>query len=197
LNHRRNIYTQPQLDGFRPFFRRLAAELDEAQAALEERTRELAETREAVAGLREAVRVAETAAADAARQAFASNEARGAGRSGIRTVAEPGEYGLGFSIGSELPPGPVEIEPLGRVFRPPADNSAGPVFPLLCIAASGLQRMLRRMKNLARNYKAWRIRKQRRLKLIRELSAYSDGELLELGFSRYDFPAINNGTYQR
>jgi uncharacterized protein YjiS (DUF1127 family) len=57
--------------------------------------------------------------------------------------------------------------------------------------------MLRCMKNLARNYKAWRIRKQRRLKLIRELSAYSDGELLELGFSRYDFPAINNGTYQR
>jgi DNA-binding Lrp family transcriptional regulator len=62
-----------QLDGFHPFFRRLAADLDQAQAALEERTRELVETRESlaeqkgtVAGLREAVRVAETAAADAA-----------------------------------------------------------------------------------------------------------------------------------
>jgi hypothetical protein len=70
-----------QLDGFHPFFRRLAAELDQAQAALEERSRDLAETREALAeqkgivvGLREAVRIAETAAADAARQTSISME---------------------------------------------------------------------------------------------------------------------------
>jgi hypothetical protein len=44
---------------------------------------------------------------------------------------------------------------------------------------------------------AWRIKRQRRLKLVRELSAYSDGDLLELGFSRLDFPAILKGTYRR
>jgi hypothetical protein len=69
------------LDGFHPFFRRLAAELDQAQAGLEERIRELAETREAlaeqrglVAGLREAVRVAEAAAAEAAGRAVKTAE---------------------------------------------------------------------------------------------------------------------------
>ena len=75
--------TEPatELDGFHPFFRRLAAELDQAQAALEERTRELAETREGlaeqkglVAGLREAMRVAETAAAEAADRAIKAAE---------------------------------------------------------------------------------------------------------------------------
>jgi uncharacterized protein YjiS (DUF1127 family) len=51
--------------------------------------------------------------------------------------------------------------------------------------------------SLARQYKAWRLVRQRRLKLVRELSAFNDRELLELGLSRYDFPAIINGTYQR
>jgi hypothetical protein len=71
--------TQP--DGFHPFFRRLAAELDQSQLALEERSRDLAETREAlaeqkgiVAGLQEAVRVAETAAGETARQISISIE---------------------------------------------------------------------------------------------------------------------------
>jgi uncharacterized protein YjiS (DUF1127 family) len=44
---------------------------------------------------------------------------------------------------------------------------------------------------------AWRIVQQRRHKLVRELSAYNDRDLLDLGFSRADFPAIINGTYQR
>jgi hypothetical protein len=67
--------------GFTPFSAALQAELDQAQSALEERSRELAETREAlaeqkgiVAGLREAVRVAETAAGDDARQTSVSIE---------------------------------------------------------------------------------------------------------------------------
>jgi uncharacterized protein YjiS (DUF1127 family) len=54
-----------------------------------------------------------------------------------------------------------------------------------------------RMKDLTQKYKAWRTERQRRLKLVRELSAYSDRDLLELGFSRHDFPAIINGTYRR
>jgi len=53
------------------------------------------------------------------------------------------------------------------------------------------------MKNLGRKYNAWRTERQRRLKLVRELSAYSDRDLLELGFSRHDFPAIINGRYRR
>jgi uncharacterized protein YjiS (DUF1127 family) len=53
------------------------------------------------------------------------------------------------------------------------------------------------MKNLARSYQAWHAERQRRRQLIRELNAHSDRELAELGFSRYDFPAIINGTYQR
>jgi uncharacterized protein YjiS (DUF1127 family) len=54
-----------------------------------------------------------------------------------------------------------------------------------------------RMPNLVQKYHAWRTERQRRRKLVRELSAFNDRELLELGFSRYDFPAIINGTYQR
>ena len=73
--------TATGLDEFHLFFRRLAAELDQAQARLEERTRELAETREGlaeqkglVAGLRDAVRVAETAVAEAADRAVKAAE---------------------------------------------------------------------------------------------------------------------------
>ena len=53
------------------------------------------------------------------------------------------------------------------------------------------------MKDLARKYKGWRVQRQRRLKVVRQLSAYTDRDLLDLGFSRHDFPAIINGTYQR
>jgi uncharacterized protein YjiS (DUF1127 family) len=53
------------------------------------------------------------------------------------------------------------------------------------------------MKTIARKYKAWRTERQRRRRLIRELDAMTDRELLDLGFSRYDFPSIINGTYQR
>ena len=53
------------------------------------------------------------------------------------------------------------------------------------------------MKDFARKYKAWRVQRQRRLNVVRQLSAYTDRDLLDLGFSRHDFPAIINGTYQR
>ena len=53
------------------------------------------------------------------------------------------------------------------------------------------------MKDVARKFKAWRAEQQRRWKLVRELSTHSNRDLLDLGFSRQDFPAIINGTYQR
>ena len=53
------------------------------------------------------------------------------------------------------------------------------------------------MESLTRNTKPWRVQRRRRLKIVRQLSAYTDRDLLDLGFSRHDFPAIINGTYQR
>jgi uncharacterized protein YjiS (DUF1127 family) len=41
------------------------------------------------------------------------------------------------------------------------------------------------------------ILQQRRRKIVRELSAYNDRDLLELGFSPADFPAIINGSNRR
>ena len=71
------------------------------------------------------------------------------------------------------------------------------MFPLLCVAASRSRPDIMGMKNIARKYKAWRTERQRRRQLIRELDAMTDRDLLDLGFSRYDFEAIINGTYQR
>ena len=36
-----------------------------------------------------------------------------------------------------------------------------------------------------------------RRRITRELSTYSDAELGELGFSRYDIPAVAAGTFRR
>ncbi len=36
-----------------------------------------------------------------------------------------------------------------------------------------------------------------RRRIARELSTYSDDELAELGFSRFDIPAIATGAYRR
>ncbi|HEX3982727.1 MAG TPA: hypothetical protein VHX12_03445 [Acidisoma sp.] len=36
-----------------------------------------------------------------------------------------------------------------------------------------------------------------RRRIARELSTYSDGELAELGFSRFDIPAVAAGTFRR
>ena len=40
-------------------------------------------------------------------------------------------------------------------------------------------------------------RRRERAQIIRELGAYTDRELAELGFYRQDIPAIANGTYRR
>jgi uncharacterized protein YjiS (DUF1127 family) len=50
---------------------------------------------------------------------------------------------------------------------------------------------------LLRNLMARHILQQRRRKIVRELSAYNERDLLELGFSPADFPAIINGSYRR
>jgi uncharacterized protein YjiS (DUF1127 family) len=50
---------------------------------------------------------------------------------------------------------------------------------------------------LRRAFTAWRSEQRRRRQVVRELNAYSDRELLDLGFSRADFPAILSGTYRR
>jgi transposase len=74
-------------------------------------------------------------------------------------------------------------------FRRDNRNAFPPVFRqfvLLCKRSRFVRRLM-----------AWRIVQQRRHKLVRELSAYNDHDLLDLGFSRADFPAIINGTYRR
>jgi uncharacterized protein YjiS (DUF1127 family) len=53
------------------------------------------------------------------------------------------------------------------------------------------------MRTIIQKFQAWRAERQRRRQLIGELNTFSDRDLLDLGFSRYDFPAIINGTYQR
>ena len=82
------------------------------------------------------------------------------------------------------------------------------MFPFLCIAAFGggldtalhkraLCRRITMKHSLVRKYKAWRLVRQRRRKLVQGLSTYSDRDLSELGFSLADFPAIIKGTYRR
>jgi uncharacterized protein YjiS (DUF1127 family) len=64
--------------------------------------------------------------------------------------------------------------------------------------ADGLRRVfMMRQIRFVRNLMAGRILQQRRRKLVRKLSAHSDHELQELGFSRADFRAIMKGTYRR
>ena len=38
---------------------------------------------------------------------------------------------------------------------------------------------------------------RQRRRIARELNTYSDAELAELGFSRFDIPAVAAGTYRR
>ena len=42
-----------------------------------------------------------------------------------------------------------------------------------------------------------RLIRAERARIVNELNSCTDRELGELGFSRADFPAIANGTYQR
>lgn len=52
----------------------------------------------------------------------------------------------------------------------------------------------------ARISEAWTdymARRRKRDQILRELSAYTDRELADLGFCRSDIPAVANGSYRR
>ena len=51
--------------------------------------------------------------------------------------------------------------------------------------------------SLKTRFLAWRERRRERARIARELATYTDRELLDLGISRTDIPAIINGTYRR
>lgn len=53
------------------------------------------------------------------------------------------------------------------------------------------------IERLSAQYKKNRRIRTDRLRIVAELSSCTDRELAELGFSRFDFPSIANGTYQR
>ncbi len=54
-----------------------------------------------------------------------------------------------------------------------------------------------RVRSLALRFQAYKAEARERNRIVRELSSYSDDELGELGFSRYDIPAVAAGTYRR
>ncbi len=54
-----------------------------------------------------------------------------------------------------------------------------------------------RARSLKLRFQAYRAEARERSRIVRELSSYSDDELGELGFSRYDIPAVAAGTYRR
>jgi uncharacterized protein YjiS (DUF1127 family) len=54
-----------------------------------------------------------------------------------------------------------------------------------------------RIRGLAVNFLAYRAAARERNRIVRELSSYTDAELGELGFSRYDIRAVAAGTYRR
>jgi len=60
-----------------------------------------------------------------------------------------------------------------------------------------LARLLTRPFTVPTPWVAWRAEQRRRRQIVRELNAHTPRELLDLGLSRADFPAILNGTYSR
>jgi len=44
---------------------------------------------------------------------------------------------------------------------------------------------------------AWREKRAYRARITRELNAYTDRELFDLGIQRADIPAVVNGTFRR
>ena len=50
---------------------------------------------------------------------------------------------------------------------------------------------------LNRRFAAWHAVRVARARVAEELNAYTDRELSDIGISRYDIPAVVNGTYQR
>jgi len=53
------------------------------------------------------------------------------------------------------------------------------------------------VQSLALRFQAYRAEAQKRRRIARELSTYTDAELGELGFSRFDIPAVAAGTFRR
>jgi uncharacterized protein YjiS (DUF1127 family) len=53
------------------------------------------------------------------------------------------------------------------------------------------------VQSLSLRFQAYRAEAQRRRRIARELSTYTDAELGELGFSRFDIPAVAAGTFRR
>jgi uncharacterized protein YjiS (DUF1127 family) len=53
------------------------------------------------------------------------------------------------------------------------------------------------VQSLRARYAAYMAVVNERRRITRELETYSDDELAELGFSRFDIPAIATGTYRR
>ena len=54
-----------------------------------------------------------------------------------------------------------------------------------------------RLQGLSLRFQSYRAAARERNRIARELSTYSDDELGELGFSRYDIPAVAAGTFRR
>jgi len=54
-----------------------------------------------------------------------------------------------------------------------------------------------RIRSLTVSFLAHRAAARERSRIVRELSSYTDAELGELGFSRYDIRAVAAGTYRR
>jgi len=54
-----------------------------------------------------------------------------------------------------------------------------------------------RIQGLRARYDARLSALRERRRIIRELETYSDDELAELGFGRFDIPAVAAGTYRR
>jgi uncharacterized protein YjiS (DUF1127 family) len=53
------------------------------------------------------------------------------------------------------------------------------------------------VQSLSLRFQTYMAETRERRRLINELSTYSDAELGELGFSRFDIPAVAAGTYRR
>jgi uncharacterized protein YjiS (DUF1127 family) len=51
--------------------------------------------------------------------------------------------------------------------------------------------------SLRARFLAWREKRRQRARMARELMSYTDRELLDLGITRSDIPAIINGTFRR
>ena len=51
-------------------------------------------------------------------------------------------------------------------------------------------------RQLSERYRAWAARRREIAQTTRELESCTDRELWELGFSRYDIPAVARGTYR-